>query len=79
MIQKKYFYLILTTLFFQFSFVQGADSLEVKYIFWSPPKYSLNNSEYKFAGSLFSIGNYKTEFTNTFDQDSEEYNYLRSP
>lgn len=65
-------FLISLSLFSQY-FGRTDDTINVKYIFWSSPKYSLNESlVYRNSNSLLS-GAYKEEFKNMFNIKSEEY------
>lgn len=53
------------------------DTIRVKYIFWSSPKYSLNNSlVYKNSNNLLT-GAYKKDFKNLFDIKADEYLYIK--
>lgn len=52
------------------------DTICVKYVFWSMPKYSHNcNSKYNKTNNL--IGLVKSDFKSLFQNDTEEYKYLK--
>ena len=75
--------ILIMMLFFSNQIVHGQesavlnDSICVKYIFWSSPKYSINcNSTYNRTNNNLTTF-LKPEFKNLFLSDSEEYKYLK--
>ncbi len=69
--------LILNCIFIStFIYANDADTLKVKYVFWSPPDFAINNSEFRPANNIFSFGFYKSEFESHFDLNAEEYKFL---
>jgi hypothetical protein len=53
------------------------DTISIKYIFWSSPKYSLNNgSGFKNTNNNLT-GRLKPDFKFLFDMSTEEYKFLK--
>jgi hypothetical protein len=71
------FHCLISSSIFSQDFRTLDDTIRVKYIFWSSPKYSLNNSlTYKNSNSLLT-GAYKKEFKNLFDTKADEYLHIK--
>ena len=49
----------------------------VKYMFWSPPKYSFDNITWVSANPSFSFGSYKQSFKSQFNPLSENYKLMK--
>jgi len=58
------------------TFAQDSQKLEVKYIFWSPPKYSIDGIKFESTMGIFST-NFKTGFLHQFDENEEEYRLVK--
>ena len=55
---------------------QDIPRLEVKYVFWSPPKYSIDGKNFESTIGIFAT-NFKSEFLEHFDENEEEYRLIK--
>jgi len=55
---------------------QESSKMEVKYIFWNPPKYSVDGIKFDSTMGIFAT-NFKTGFLHLFDENEEEYRLVK--
>ena len=78
---KLFFVLMFSFLFTYSLFSQEYqipnDTIRLKYVFWSSPKYSFDSSTKYWNSNNLLTGSYKRDFKNMFDINENEYYYIK--